>query len=312
MAGVKKDKLVFIFGPTGAGKSELACEAARDIGEIISVDSMQVYKGLDLGTAKPSSDMMESVRHHLISVVSPDYRFSAGDFKKRVLTIIPDVYKRRKIPFLVGGTGLYFRAIEHDLMDVPPADLKMREALYRDEERCKGALYERLEKLDPAAASFLHPNDTLRIVRALEVFYRSGTRFSEYIDNEKGKRRSKRFEILKIGLSQERGSLYEKLESRCRKMIESGLAREVSNLLGSGVTEKYPSMKGLGYSHFVQNIKGCVSHDETVKLFIRDTRRYAKRQLTWFRKEKDTRWFEPYDSDVVRRLVESFFELGTG
>jgi tRNA dimethylallyltransferase len=308
MSGAKKDRLVFIFGPTGVGKTELACKAALDIGEIISVDSMQVYKGMDLGTAKPSAEQMETVKHHMISVVSPDYRFSAGDFKKRALRIIPDIYKKEKIPFLVGGTGLYFRALEHDLMDAPPADLELRESLYLDEEKRKGTLYDRLTKLDPAAASFLHPNDTLRIVRALEIFYNSGVKFSEFINNEKEKKFSPRFEILKIGLNYERGVLYKKLESRCIKMIKSGLAEEVHRLLGAGYTEKYPSMKGLGYSHFIQNIKGCLSCEETVELFIRDTRRYAKRQLTWFRKEKDTQWYSPSDSDTVRRLAESFFK----
>ncbi len=308
MDGVKKDRLVFIFGPTGVGKSDLACESAREIGEIISVDSMQVYKGMDLGTAKPSKEQMGSVKHHMVSIVSPGYRFSAGNFKKLALSIIPGIYKRKKIPFLVGGTGLYFRVLDRDLMDAPPADLNLRESLYTDEENSRGTLYKRLARVDPAAASFLHPNDILRIVRALEIFYLSGTKFSEYINNGK-KKSTSRFEILKIGINDDRRALYERLESRCVKMIESGLAEEVYRMLGAGFTEKYPSMKGLGYSHFLQNIKGCLSYEETVKLFIRDTRRYAKRQLTWFRKEAGTLWYGPSDSTIVKRVVESFFNL---
>ena len=309
MKGVKKDRLVFIFGPTGVGKSDLACKSAGGIGEIISVDSMQVYKGMDLGTAKPSKEQMDSVKHHMVSIVSPDYRFSAGNFKKLALSIIPGIYKRKKIPFLVGGTGLYFRALELDLMDAPPADLSLRESLYTDEEKSRGTLYKRLEEVDPEAASFLHPNDILRIVRALEIFYLSGTKFSEYIDNEKKKKSTSRFEILKIGINDDRGTLYDRLEARCIKMIESGLAKEVRRLLGKGYTEKYPSMKGLGYSHFIQNLKGCLPCEETVKLFIRDTKRYAKRQLTWFRKEAGTHWCGPSDSAVVKRMAESFFDL---
>jgi tRNA dimethylallyltransferase len=309
MDGVKKDRLVFIFGPTGVGKSALACESASGIGEIISVDSMQVYKGMDLGTAKPSKEQMDSIKHHMVSIVYPDYRFSAGSFKKLALSIIPGIYKRKKIPFLVGGTGLYFRALEHDLMDAPPADLNLRESLYIEEENSKGTLYKRLEQVDPAAASFLHPNDILRIVRALEIFYLSGTKFSKYINNEKNKKSSSPFKILKIGINDDRGELYERLESRCVKMIESGLAEEVRRLLDEGYTEKYPSMKGLGYSHFLQNIKGCLSGEETVKLFIRDTKRYAKRQLTWFRKEAGTHWYGSSDSEVVKRMAESFFDL---
>jgi len=299
---VKDGKLVFIFGPTAAGKTEFAIRVALGIGEIISVDSMQVYKGLECGTAKPAPSQLEMVPHHLISIVPPDYRFSAGEFKRLACKAVDDIKRRGKIPFLVGGTGLYFRALENDLADAPPADLKIREELYNKEEKQKGSLYRELSIVDPASALRIHPNDVFRIVRALEIYYLTGKRFSEVIDGG-GK---KKFEILKIGIEIDRKELYRRIEERCRMMVARGLGREVYNLLRKGCTEKYPSMKGLGYNHFIKYFKGCISYSEMLREFERDTRRYAKRQLTWFRKESHTMWVHPSSWREVRKKVEHF------
>lgn len=299
---MNKDQLVFIFGPTGVGKTGLSCEVAQGIGEIISVDSMQVYKGLDCGTAKPTKEQLRRVKHHLVSIISPDIRFSAGDFRKLALKSISEIQERGKIPILVGGTGLYFRALEYDFIEAPTAQPCIRERLYRKEEEKKGSLFHRLSLIDPRTAEKLHPNDILRIVRALEVYYTTGIKFSELIEN--GGR--KQFAPLKIGLNIDRETLYSRLESRCTQMLERGLPGEVFKLLMRGYTEKYPSMKGLGYSHFFQYFKGCYSYEETVRLFIRDTKRYAKRQLTWFRKETETQWFKPYDVEIIKKKIESF------
>ena len=307
---MKKDRLVFIFGPTGVGKTDLACEVAQDIGEIISVDSMQVYKGLDLGTAKPTAEHMKKVPHHLVSIIPPDFRFSAGDFKRLALKIISEVNQRGKIPILVGGTGLYFRALEFDLLNAPPAKRKLRETLYKKEEKNKGYLYKKLSTIDPPTAKLVNQNDLLRIVRALEIYYTSGIKFSRLL--QKGKTRQ--LMPLKIGLNIDREDLYASIESRCKKMIDCCLAQEVYGLLMKGYTEKLPAMKGLGYSHFFQYFKGCYSYDETLRRFVRDTKRYAKRQLTWFRKETGVFWFKPTDVDIIRREIESFIKCkgGTG
>jgi tRNA dimethylallyltransferase len=302
---VNKDKLVFIFGPTGVGKTGLACEAAQGIGEIISVDSMQVYKGMDCGTAKPTKEQLKKVKHHLVSIVTPDIRFSAGDFRRLALKSISEIQERGKIPILVGGTGLYFRALEYDFIDAPSAQLDIRERLYGKEEKKKGILFKELSRIDPGTAEKLHQNDVVRIVRALEVYYTTGLKYSDLVENE----RKRRFAPLKIGLNIAREALYSRLESRCTQMLEKGLAGEVYRLLLSGYTEKYPSMKGLGYSHFFQYFKGCYSYRETVRLFIRDTKRYAKRQLTWFRNEKETQWFKPIDVEVIRKKIESYVRL---
>jgi tRNA dimethylallyltransferase len=290
-----RQKLVFICGPTGVGKTELAVHAAEGIGEIISVDSMQVYQELDLGTAKPGKETLRRVPHHLLSIVTPDYRFSAGDFRRKALSAIGEIRSRGRMPFLVGGTGLYFKALEFHFSEAPKADVSLRERLYREEERCKGSLYQRLTGVDPETALRLHPNDLVRIVRALEIHTLSGRRPSDFITGKP----EPQFDILKIGLMIERESLYDKLEKRCMNMVRDGLAAEVYDLFRQGYNERYPSMKGLGYGHFLQYFKGCLSYRETLRLFVRDTKRYAKRQLTWFRKDRAVCWYDPEESEKI-------------
>ncbi len=295
-------KLIFILGPTATGKTDLAVKLADGIGEIISVDSMQVYKELNCGTAKPSKEQLKRVKHYLIDIVPPNYRFSAGDFRRMALESIELIYKRGKIPFLVGGTGLYFKALEKGLVDAPKADLKLRDELYGMEKESRGILYKKLCEIDPETAIRLHPNDLIRIVRALEIYYLTGITFSSFIKQEN----SPAFNILKIGINMERGKLYKRIENRCYKMIECGLANEVVSLLSRGYDERYPSMKGLGYSHFISYLKGCYSYKETVRIFIRDTRRFAKRQITWFKSDKDIIWFNPVQLDEIKEIVHDF------
>ena len=300
----EKQKLVFIFGPTGVGKTELSIRVAEGIGEIISVDSMQVYQGLELGTAKPEERALESIPHHLVSVVAPDYRFSAGDFRRMAIAAIEKVRERGMTPILVGGTGLYFRALEYNLSEAPKADPGLREELYRAEERKRGSLHNRLTAVDPETAHTLHPNDLIRIVRALEIYELSGMRFSEF----KERNTASPFTILKVGLMIDRVQLYRKLEQRCMRMINNGLPGEVYGLLKRGCDERYPSMKGLGYSHFMQYFKGCLSYAETVRLFVRDTRRYAKRQFTWFRNESNVNWYSPDEYGKIRERIVEFLK----
>lgn len=298
----EKQKLVFIAGPTGVGKTELAVKVARDIGEIVSVDSMQVYRDMDCGTAKPDEDALAKVPHHLVSIVSPDYRFSAGDFRRRALAVIGEIGERGKIPLLVGGTGLYFRALEYTLSQAPAASPLLREKLYKAEERCRGGLYTRLMEVDPSTAEGLHPNDLVRIVRALEIYELSGTRSSLLM----GQKPDPLFDILKIGLMIDREQLYRRLEQRCMHMIEEGLPGEVYGLLHRGYDERYPSMKGLGYSHFIQYFKGCHGGREVARLFMRDTRRYAKRQLTWLSRDAGVSWHSPDDNREIHERICDF------
>lgn len=304
---MNEDCTVFIFGPTAVGKTALACEVAKDIGEIVSVDSMQVYRSLECGTAKPSEEQLRTVKHHLVSAISPEQRFSAGDFRKKSVQLIREIMARRKVPIFVGGTGLYFRALEYDFINAPKAQPALREDLYNREESDRGCLYRELMSVDPDSALSVHQNDLLRIVRALEIYYTAGVRFSELTGSYQKGLRS--YFPLKIGISIDREKLYARIESRCIRMIERGLGREVCGLLHKGYTEKLPSMKGLGYSHFIQYFKGCRSLDDTIRLFVRDTKRYAKRQLTWFRGESNTEWFGPHDASVIREKIIAFAGL---
>jgi tRNA dimethylallyltransferase len=298
---MNEESTVYIFGPTAVGKTALACEVAKGIGEIISVDSMQVYRGLECGTAKPSEEQLRMVRHHLVSTVSPEQRFSAGDFRRKAVRLIYEITARGKIPIFVGGTGLYFRALECDFIDAPKAQPQLRETFYQKEELDRGCLYRELMEIDPVYSRLVHKNDLLRIVRALEIYYTAGVRFSEL--TSKHSRGRKRYAPLKFGINIDREKLYSRIESRCARMIECGLGREVYGLLKKGYTEKLSSMKGLGYSHFIQYFKGCLSLEETYRLFMRDTKRYAKRQITWFRREPDTEWFGPDDSPMIRSKI---------
>jgi tRNA dimethylallyltransferase len=299
---MKREKLIFIFGPTGVGKSELAVKIAHGLGEIISVDSMQVYKGLECGTAKPEKRQLGIVKHHLISIIPATCRFSAGDFKSLAQEAISDISKRGFVPILVGGTGLYFRALEYNMDEAPKADTNLRELFYAEEERQKGVLFKKLMDIDPLTARRLHPNDLIRIIRALEIYQLSGVKFSDMVNRNS----ERQYRVLKVGITIDRKELYRKLEDRCMKMVKHGLADEVYKLLLDGLTERLPSMKGLGYSHFTQYYKGCLSYDETMRLFARDTKRYAKRQLTWFGKEEGVEWYHPGDCKEIRSRVEVF------
>ena len=275
---------------------------ADGIGEIISVDSMQMYRGLDLGTAKPGKETLQRVPHHLLNIVKPDYRFSAGEFRQRALSAIAEIRSRGGMPFLVGGTGLYFKALEYRLSDAPGADESLRERLYREEEQCRGSLHEKLVRVDPGTARRLHPNDLVRIVRALEIHELSGRSPFEYLTGGG----EQRFRILKIGLTMNREALSQRLEQRCMHMVGAGLAAEVHDLFRHGYDERCPSMKGLGYSHFMQYFKGCLSYGETLRLFVRDTKRYAKRQMTWFRKDRGVCWYNMDEREKIYKAILDF------
>jgi tRNA dimethylallyltransferase len=256
---------------------------------------------MDLGTAKPTAEERRKVPHHLVDIVDPDYRFSAGDYKRRALNAISEITARGKVPVLVGGTGLYFRALEYNLSDAPPANQEFRRKLYLREEAETGTLHRKLAEIDPEAAEALHPNDLVRVVRALELFHCGGVRFSEFTRMEK----PQLVRPVKIGVTLDRGLLYRRLEERCREMLELGLGRETAGLVARGYDERLASMKGLGYSHYIQFFKGCLSLAETHRLFMRDTRRYAKRQLTWFGREQDVVWTGPGQYKQVREILHT-------
>ena len=288
-----KPKLVIILGPTGVGKSEVAIEVALEVGgEIINADSQQVHRNMDVGTGKPQSGQRQNVPHHLIDIVNPDEEFNVALFRQRALESTEGIRSRGKKVVLCGGTGLYIRALTHGLFVGPSRDPEIRKRLEQEAEKeGLGSLYERLRQVDPDATSWIHPNDRQRIIRALEVFTVTGKGMSQW-QREHGFKESP-FETLKIGLNREREELYDLINRRCEEMIANGLEEEVRGLMERGYGLDLKPMQSVGYRHMGLFLSGTKSLEEALSLMKRDSRHLAKRQLTWFRTDKEIRWFHP-------------------
>lgn len=300
MINLKKIPLVIILGPTAVGKSELALEFAQKFSfEIINADSMQLYRGMDIGSAKPSLKERSLVTHHLIDIKDPDEEFSAAQFKNEARNIIFSLTQEGKWALVVGGTGFYLKALTKGLFPAPSADLQLRRKLReKGETKGKWYLYQELEKVDPEAASKIHPNDDFRIIRALEVFYLTGKPISQ--QQKKHQFKHSPFIVLKIGLMRDRKEIYHRIEQRVDKMIKSGLVEEVKQLSKRGYPLTIKPFQSLGYKQILNYLQGDLSLDEAVSLIKRNTKRYAKRQLTWFRKDPEIKWFT---------LPQQFFEI---
>ncbi len=289
---MESPKVIVFCGPNAVGKSSLSLEVARQYdAEIINADSMQVYRYMDIGTGKVSLEERREVPHHLIDIVDPDQTFSAASFQESATKIILQAQSEGKILLIVGGTGLYIRALLEGVFPGPGGDQKLRATLQEEEKDFgEGHLYEKLKQIDPETARRLHPNDQFRIIRGLEIFYLSGKTWSEHI---KQQRREKLFHSLKIGLFLEREVLYRRIEERVDWMISEGLVEEVRGLRERGYGSELPSMQSLGYRHIGNYLSGEDTFQEAVELQKRDTRRYAKRQMTWFRADPEIMWFYP-------------------
>jgi tRNA dimethylallyltransferase len=301
-----KPRLIIIAGPTGVGKSATAMALVREFGgEIVSADSMQVYRFMDIGTAKPSMDDRTLVRHHLIDVVNPDETFNAALYAEKARRIVRELQEDKKNIWVVGGTGLYIRVLTGGLLEGPGSDEIMRNVLRQEVERYgTGFLHERLKEKDKAAAEKIHPNDAVRLMRALEVIELSG---ESIVDRQREHRFSDRpYECLKIGIMDERERLYEKIDRRCDGMVEKGLVGEVESLLTRGYSESLKAMQSIGYRHMAGYLKGTLSLGEAAARMKRDTRNYAKRQLTWFRADGEMIWIRPDETDGIRKRIEAF------
>ena len=319
-----RPSLVIISGPTCVGKTDVAIALAEPLGaEIISADAMQVYRYMDIGTAKPTEQQRSRVRHHLIDVVYPDEPFSAARFKTMAEVVIGDLHQKERPMFVVGGTGLYIKALTRGLfpgqeqVNTPtlPSPLKgeglgggdrlVRKRLRREAETLGlEALYRRLQKVDPVAAARIHPNDAYRIMRALEVYQVTGRPISHH--HKTHGFRDVGYRTLKIGLTSDRNILYDRIDRRVDLMLASGLLEEVKWLLDQGYPSTLKSMRSIGYRHMADYLEGRTPWDETVRLFKRDTRRYAKRQLTWFRADPEILWTQPGQAGHMRRKIDSF------
>ena len=299
-------RLLAIVGPTATGKTEVGMGLAEALdGEIISADSMQVYRGMDIGTAKPTAEQRARVPHHLIDILDPDEAFSVADYQARADAALAAIWKRGRQPILVGGSGLYIRAVleEMDFSLVPP-DPEFRRRLL-EEARSKGtrALHEWLAEVDPAAAARIHPNDQKRIIRALEVAESTGGAGSGSgkVDRE----RPPRYNSTQFGLTLEREELYRRIEARVDRMIAGGLVEEVRGLLERSLGEDLISMKGLGYAQIAPHVRGQLSLEEAVSRLKRDTRRFAKRQMTWFRADPRIEWIDVGEAGGAAAVVET-------
>lgn len=298
--------LVVIAGPTASGKTAVGMELAQKTGgEIVSADSVQIYRFMDIGSAKPTMEERARVPHHMIDIRSPDEDFSAGEYVREARACIDGILRRRKVPIVVGGTGLYIRALLGGILDLPPRDPDIRRSLLEEEQKGgPGTLYELLQGIDPETARKTPRQNLFRIVRTLEVFRITGKRISD-LQQEHGFR-SRPYRSLFICLSLERKILYERIDMRVDCMINGGLMEEVARLVQRGYSLKLNPLQSLGYRHAALILAEDLDHREAIRLMKRDTRRYAKRQLTWFRSEPGVLWMSPDDMQNIECLVDHF------
>ena len=300
----KGKNLIIVLGPTSVGKSLTAVALAKKIGgEIINCDSMQVYKGFDIGTDKIPLEKREKIPHHLLDVVSPSTQFTAADFVRLTLQAVQTIAQREKIPFIVGGTGLYLKALLDGLFPEGKSDPSIRHKLEKEaEEKGLESLREKLKKADPDYCEKIGKLDKVRIIRALEVFCSTRMPLSEHF--LKTKSFVEDFNIVKIGLKLERQELYRRIEKRVDKMFEKGIVTEVQGLLREGVSEKSPPFRALGYKYVLKCLKKEMPVEDAITLTKRDTRHYAKRQMTWFRKMEGIQWFSPNEFPSILKYAQ--------
>ncbi len=289
--------LIVIVGPTAVGKSQIAIQVAKELEtEVLTADSRQVYRGMDIGTDKPSLKERQGVPHRLIDLVEPDQPFNTGEFRRLAVAEIARLHQVGRVPLVVGGTGLYVRTLLHGLCEGPPADWEFRRGLERDAD-ANGAdwLYRQLAQVDPESARRLHPNDRVKIIRALEVHHLLGRPLSG--EHKRHAFAATPFTPLLIGLARERPALYRRIDERVELELAKGLVEETRGLLAKGYGRQMGSMKALGYKQMAGYLAGDYDYDEAVRLLKRDTRHFAKRQLTWFRKELGIRWMTIEDGE---------------
>lgn len=306
----KIPQILVLIGPTAIGKTALSLELAQDFNcEIISVDSMQVYRQMDIGTAKASSAERALVPHHLIDVVNPDEAYDAAKFTEDATRLIDEIIKRGKLPLLTGGTGLYLKSLLNGIFPEAPSDENVRNRL-KERLACEGAdiLHEELALCDSISAKKIHRNDTQRLLRALEVHQTTGIPWSTHLINQNKETLHQGLSVdaLQVGLTCEREKLYGRINLRTAIMIDGGLEEEVSGLLQNGYSSDLKSMGSIGYRHMVGYLNGEYSKDEMIRTLSRDTRRYAKRQYTWFNNIQEVQWVDVKKRGLVVEMVKQW------
>jgi tRNA dimethylallyltransferase len=300
-----KPKIVIVAGPTASGKTEIGIKLAERFGgEIVSADSVQVYRGMDIGSAKPTAAERARAVHHMIDIRDPDEDFSAGDYVREARKCIDKIIGRERVPIIVGGTGLYIRCLIGGMLDSSKAETQLRLRLLEEEEKERGALSKRLVEIDPETARHIPAGNIYRIVRALEVFELTGRKMSDL--QEEHAFQDRPYDYIFFGLAPARSRLYEQIDQRVENMIKSGLVEEVARLQELGYAADLKSMSSLGYRHIGMALAGSMDVDEAIRLMKRDTRRYAKRQLTWFRSEPDIVWCDPDEIKRIQLMVDDF------
>ncbi|MGB9716460.1 MAG: tRNA (adenosine(37)-N6)-dimethylallyltransferase MiaA [Thermodesulfovibrionales bacterium] len=312
------EKVLILLGPTGVGKTEVSILLAEALNtQIISADSMQIYRYMDIGTAKPSIEERKRIKHHMIDIVDPWETYSTGRYIKEVVPIIDGLHRKGKIPIIVGGTGLYIKAMTRGIFSGPTADWTLREELLALETEEKGILHNLLRDIDSEIAGKINPNDMRRIIRALEVCLKSDSKMS---DMQKLMTEPLQYDFIKIGLKRNRKELYSLIEKRVDEMIRAGLVdevRKVMNLINehresnASCITHYSSIQAIGYKEIALFLEGNITLDEAIRLIKKGTKRYAKRQLTWFSKEEGIQWIDVtgiYESKEIFNKVQDRLE----
>lgn len=300
-------KICILAGPTAVGKTDISLALAESLcGEIISADSAQVYKYMDIGTAKLKEEEMQGIRHYMIDEVYPDEEFSVAQFRERAEAYIRDINERGKLPIITGGTGLYINSLLNNLdFTESMSDAEFRKEMQKlAETKGRAYVHAMLEEVDPDSYRRLHPNDLRRVIRALEVYKFTGKPISYF--QEQSRKLPCKYEYAYIALTMDRGKLYERIDKRVDKMMQEGLVEEVERLLKMGYGRELTSMQALGYKEIASYLQGEVSLEEAVRILKRDTRHYAKRQLTWFRGDKRVYWVNMdnyYRKDILKENI---------
>lgn len=300
--------VIILAGPTAIGKTALSIEVAQKFNcEIISVDSMQIYRGMDIGTAKITEPEMEGIPHHFIDIVNPDEDYDAAAFAEDAINKIVEIHERGKISLLTGGTGLYYKSLLEGLSENIPAYPEIRKELtVKLAEVGHDVMHEELSLYDCISAERIHANDSQRLIRALEIFHGTGVPWSEWLEKHQSDKRDRFSRVMGFCLSTERDRLYKRINSRCAMMLDSGFEQEVLNLLQSGYGEKNKAMNAIGYKHMLDKINGAYDSQEMVEKMSRDTRRYAKRQITWFKKMELLEDIDGRKTDNILKKIDIF------